>query len=283
MKHWIMASRLRTLPAIAPVLLGWSICETKHTLVTIAALMGAILIQIATNFANDYFDFVNGADTEDRIGPTRATQARIDSTAPNEMGVHPYFWTHTSHHWLFDYSGWTTNCVDWGCLIASGILYIREVQNHLAIWDSGTFLFSSSLVRLQSRYRLCAEPYLDLEWNPTGCGVRIVIDNDSGRQQLKRSRDRCGRWKEYLAVRFGETFVRAEYTLCFVFTGAIIIYFGMERPWSFLALLTLLPSIPLQRSMWTESGRALDPNLGKTAKILVLFSIVFSLSWSIPV
>ena len=33
MKHWIMASRLRTLPAaIAPVLLGWSICENKHTL-----------------------------------------------------------------------------------------------------------------------------------------------------------------------------------------------------------------------------------------------------------
>ena len=50
----------------------------------------------------------------------------------------------------------------------------------------------------------------------------------------------------------------------------------------FLALLTLLPSIPLQRSMWTESGRALDPNLGKTAKILVLFSIVFSIAWSIP-
>ena len=56
MKHWIMASRLRTLPAaIAPGLLGWSICENKHTLAAVAALFGAILIQIATNFANDYF------------------------------------------------------------------------------------------------------------------------------------------------------------------------------------------------------------------------------------
>ena len=84
MKHWVMAARLRTLPAaIAPVLLGWSICEKKHTLAALAALMGAILIQIATNFANDYFDFVNGADTEDRIGPTRATQAGL--IRPDQM------------------------------------------------------------------------------------------------------------------------------------------------------------------------------------------------------
>ena len=55
----------------------------KHTLAAIAALLGAILIQIATNFANDYFDFVNGADTEDRIGPTRATQAGL--IQPHQM------------------------------------------------------------------------------------------------------------------------------------------------------------------------------------------------------
>jgi len=34
--------------------------------------------------------------------------------------------------------------------------------------------------------------------------------------------------------------------------------------------------------MWTEQGRALDPNLGKTAKVLVLFSILFSVGWNIP-
>ena len=78
MKHWILAARLRTLPAaIAPVLLGWSICEDRHTGAAVAALLGAILIQIATNFANDYFDFINGADTDDRVGPTRATQAGL--------------------------------------------------------------------------------------------------------------------------------------------------------------------------------------------------------------
>ena len=152
---------------------------------------------------------------------------------------------------------------------------MREVQNHLAIWDSGTFLFSSSLVRLQSQVPTMCEPYLDLGWNPTGCGMQILIDVFWSSTLRDRETDAVV-GKNTLAVRFGETFVRIEYTLCFACTAAIIVYFGLERPWSLVALLTLIPSIPLQRSMWTETGRVLDPNLGKTAKILVLFSIVFS-------
>ena len=81
MKDWILAARLRTLPAaIAPVLIGCSIAYQGggfHFWSALFAMLGAILIQIGTNFANDYFDFVNGADTEDRIGPTRATQAGL--------------------------------------------------------------------------------------------------------------------------------------------------------------------------------------------------------------
>ena len=49
-------------------------------------------------------------------------------------------------------------------------------------------------------------------------------------------------------------------------TGCIIIYFGLMRPWAFIALLTLLPSLPLQRSMWTESGRAFGSKLGKNCE-----------------
>src|SRR5919202_4553460 len=72
-----MAARLRTLPAaIAPVLVGTSIAVTRDVFrpgAFVAALLGAVFIQIGTNLSNDYSDARRGADTEDRIGPMRVT------------------------------------------------------------------------------------------------------------------------------------------------------------------------------------------------------------------
>ena len=74
---WLMAARPRTLPAaIAPVLVGTSLAIRDgrfHPLAFVAALLGAMLIQIGTNLSNDYSDARRGADTEERIGPVRVT------------------------------------------------------------------------------------------------------------------------------------------------------------------------------------------------------------------
>ena len=282
MKHWIMAARLRTLPAaIAPVLLGWSICESKHTLAAIAALMGAILIQIATNFANDYFDFVNGADTEDRIGPTRATQAGL--IKPHQMKwafIITFALTLPIIGYLTIRGGMPIIWIGVAS-IASGILYTGGPKplGYMGLGDIFVFVFFGPIAVAGTDY------VQSLTWSWDGillgsaCGLLstaiLVVNN------LRDRETDSVVGKNTLAVRFGETFVRVEYTLCFVLTAAIIIYFGLKRPWAFIALLSLLPSIPLQQSMWSESGRALDPNLGKTAKILVLFSIVFSIAWSV--
>ena len=74
---WLMAARPRTLPAaVAPVLVGTALSATERDLRVggfIAALLGAIFIQVGTNLSNDYSDARRGADTEDRLGPVRVT------------------------------------------------------------------------------------------------------------------------------------------------------------------------------------------------------------------
>ncbi|HEY1109959.1 MAG TPA: 1,4-dihydroxy-2-naphthoate polyprenyltransferase, partial [Opitutaceae bacterium] len=82
---WIGAARPRTLPAaIAPVLVGTALAWHDGRLVGAAAalcLLFALLVQIGTNFANDYFDFVKGADTAARVGPRRAVAAGLVAPA----------------------------------------------------------------------------------------------------------------------------------------------------------------------------------------------------------
>src|SRR5215469_7746494 len=77
MRIWLMAARPRTLPAaIAPVLVGTALAgfaHIFHPLRFIAALLGAMFIQVGTNLSNDYSDARRGADTEDRLGPVRVT------------------------------------------------------------------------------------------------------------------------------------------------------------------------------------------------------------------
>ena len=78
---WIMASRPRTLTAAAaPVLLGTGLAWGRggfSAIPGVAAMVGALLIQIGTNLANDYYDHLRGGDTKERVGPTRVTQTGL--------------------------------------------------------------------------------------------------------------------------------------------------------------------------------------------------------------
>ncbi len=80
-KAWVTASRPRTLTAAAaPVVLGTGLAIGRDGFrfgPALAALLGALLIQIGTNLANDYYDHLRGGDTEDRVGPIRVSQAGI--------------------------------------------------------------------------------------------------------------------------------------------------------------------------------------------------------------
>src|SRR5207249_11045113 len=78
MKAWLLASRPKTLSAsVVPVLVGTALAHTINWTIFICALGGAVCIQIGTNLVNDALDFKRGADTAERVGPLRVTQAGL--------------------------------------------------------------------------------------------------------------------------------------------------------------------------------------------------------------
>ena len=88
---WIEAARPRTLPAaIAPVLVGAALAwhDGGFSAGASALCLGfALLVQIGTNFANDYYDFVRGADTAARVGPRRAVAAGLIAPATMQRAM----------------------------------------------------------------------------------------------------------------------------------------------------------------------------------------------------
>lgn len=86
MNAWILALRPKTLPAsVSPILVANALCwDTQFNwLVALLTMLTALTLQIAVNFANDYFDFRSGVDTSERLGPVRATQSGL--ITPNNM------------------------------------------------------------------------------------------------------------------------------------------------------------------------------------------------------
>src|SRR3972149_6784695 len=91
LKAWWLAARPKTLPAaIAPVLVGSALAHAEGFFdwpPALAALVGALLIQIGTNLANYYFDFLKGVDTAERKGPARALQSGLISPKELQVGM----------------------------------------------------------------------------------------------------------------------------------------------------------------------------------------------------
>ena len=90
-RAWVMAARPKTLPAsVAPVLVGCALAYHDDVFkwsAAFAALIVALFLQIGSNFANDYFDFVKGADTPDRVGPVRVAASGLLSPRELQMGM----------------------------------------------------------------------------------------------------------------------------------------------------------------------------------------------------
>ncbi|AWA30537.1 1,4-dihydroxy-2-naphthoate octaprenyltransferase [Flavobacterium magnum] len=83
MKHWVEAARVRTLPlSVSGIIVGSFYAMSQSIFnwkIVISALSTTLLLQILSNFANDYGDGIKGTDNDERVGPKRAIQSGVIS------------------------------------------------------------------------------------------------------------------------------------------------------------------------------------------------------------
>jgi len=127
LRIWLMAARPKTLPVgLAPVLVGTALAGTAgvfHALRFLAALLGALLIQVGANLSNDYSDARRGADAEDRLGPVRVTAGGL--VPPRQVLIATYVSFALAilcGAYLVAVAGWQLLLVG-GASIVAGVLY----------------------------------------------------------------------------------------------------------------------------------------------------------------
>lgn len=256
-----------------------------HAPAAFCALIGAILIQIGTNYANDYFDFIKGTDTEERIGPQRATQAGLVSPAQMKQAAFLVFGlAFLAGLYLVYRGGWPILIVGLVSILC-GVLYTGGPYplGYLGLGDLFVLIFFGP-VAVAGTYYVQAQSFDSLSaiagLAPGFFSVAILTVNNLRDVEGDR---RTG--KRTLAVRLGVTFARWEYVVSIMIAAVIVpayLCVVSGGHWTALiACVVVLPAMRSIRSVFTVSGAALNDTLASTGKLLLLFSILFSIGWLI--
>ena len=288
-RAWLLAARPRTLPAaLAPVIVGTALAIRDGAFApgpAIAAVLVALLLQIGANFANDVFDFRRGADTAERLGPTRVTQSGLiaerDVLAATIAVII-----------LASIAGFA--------LVLRGglpilLLGIAAIIATLA-YTGGPFplgynglgevfvLIFFGFVAVAGTYYVQA-----LRLTPTALAVAIpvgaLVTNILVVNNLRDLETDCRAGKRTLAVRFGRAGTQAEYFVLMLvayLTPPILFLVGAAGPWVMLTWLTLPLAARLVRQTRRETGRALNKTLGGTAQLELFFSILLAVGILLP-
>jgi 1,4-dihydroxy-2-naphthoate octaprenyltransferase len=287
MNPWILAIRPKTLPAaIAPVAIGTAMAFGDglfHWPSALMALSAALCIQIGTNLANDYFDFKKGADTAERKGPVRVTQAGlIKPSVVLNVALLFFLLASLSSLYLIHRAGPCILIVALTSII-SGICYTAGPLPlaYLGLGELFVLIFFGP-VAVGGTYFTQS---LEINWAVIAAGfgpgflsaailaVNNLRDIDTDRRAKKLT----------LAVRFGRSFAMSEYLFCIMaatLTPLAVLLITGDHKLIAIASLTGFLSIPCVKTAFTNlDGEALNRTLAKTGRLLLIYSVLFSLGW----
>ncbi len=280
---WILAARPRTLPAaVAPVVVGTALAVRDGAfapLAALACLLAALLLQVASNFANDLGDFERGTDTPERVGPLRVTTAGLLSAGDVKRGMVVVLGLAALLGvYLIVVGGWPILAVGLLSMLAAvAYTYGPLPFGYYGLGDVATFVFFGVIAVVGAYYVQVhsAPPLVWIASIPMGALVTAILvvnnvrDADTDRAAGKRT----------LAVVLGRRGARIEYTLMLLLAYAVPVVlwlaYGMQ-PWVLLPLLTIPLAVRHARAVWIVLGPKLNRTLGGTAQLAVLYAVLFA-------
>lgn len=287
---WLMAVRPKTLTAAAaPVLAGTGLAwhgDYFRFLPALAALLGALLIQVGTNLANDYYDCLRGGDPQDRVGPVRVTQAGLLRPEVVRNGAYGVLGlAFLVGIYLVSVGGWPVVVIGLASLL-SALAYTGgpfPLAYH-GLGEVFVFVFFG-LVAVGGTYWVQA-----LEWNPevllAGAGVGALTTAILVVNNLRDRKTDARVGKRTLAVRLGVKGTQVEFLLLVGLATTVPpagrVLFGWP-PATFLAWGALLPLAgPLSAVL--RFGEGSDPRvllgpLGGTALAAGLYGFLLGLGF----
>jgi 1,4-dihydroxy-2-naphthoate octaprenyltransferase len=289
---WVIAIRPRTLPAaVAPVLVGTALAWADGAFSfapALAALIASLLLQIAANLANDYFDFIKGTDISGRKGPTRVAQGGLLSLGKLRIGIcATLLAAAVLGLYLVSVGGWPVLALGIAALL-SALVYSGgpfPIGYH-GLGDLFVFLFFGLGAVCGTYYvqALTLSPVVVVAAIPVGVLTTAILvvnnlrDIDTDRATGKRT----------LAVRIGARATQIEYVLllAIAYTVPPALWIASHRlggrglsAWLLLPWLTLPLAVRLVEAVRrTPEGPRLNQILAKTASLDLVFSLLLAIA-----
>jgi 1,4-dihydroxy-2-naphthoate polyprenyltransferase len=277
---WVEAARPRTLPAaVAPVLVGTAAAGTLIAWRLAAALVVALAVQVAVNYANDYFDGVRGVDTPDRVGPRRAVASQL--VRPQQM-------------WLAIMLALAVAAgagialaaaAGWELLIVGGLAFLAALgysggprpYASAGMGELFVFVFFGLVATVGSAYVQIeqVQALAVIAAVPIGLLASAILMVNNIRDITT---DRAA-GKHTLAVRLGATRARSAFWLmvlgAYVFPGVLASV--LRSPWPLLAWASLPAILPLVRTVNDRATSAdLVKALGATGRLELVYAVLLA-------
>ncbi len=275
-RAWLAAVRPATLAAGAvPVVVGSALAWAAGGLApgpALAALAVALLLQIGCNLVNDIGDFERGLDGPERLGPPRA--AAMGWLSPRQLrrgAMASFAGAAAAGAWLASVGGWPLLLLGAAAMVAAvGYTAGKTPLGYRGLGDP-LVLFFFGFVAVGGTYYVQVGG-LSVSVLAAGGAIGALATAILVVNNLRDHEGDARKGKRTLAVRFGARAARLEYSG--LLTAALALSSALAlttHPGAWLTWLALPMAIVQAREVWRREGAALNPLLGATARLELLF------------